>query len=234
MERKWKSTNHFENLLNESRMKGKFLYTLIFALSVLMALTAFKKVNRQIVCFGDSITYGAQVDGHSWVYFLSKEHADVDFVNEGRSGRKTADKEELLPILKKYPKADDYLIFLGVNDLKNGNDSMVNNCIENMQWLIDEIKKVNGKAKIVILAPCDINLQTMNEINRNKKYNENTKQSLYKLEKKYKELAVEQGISFISLLHVVSKSNYVDGLHPDIAGQKEIAKAVWKGLNKIK
>jgi lysophospholipase L1-like esterase len=45
---------------------------------------------------------------------------------------------------------------------------------------------------------------------------------------------VEQGISFISLLHVVSKSNYADGLHPDIAGQKEIAKAVWTGLKKLK
>jgi lysophospholipase L1-like esterase len=111
---------------------------------------------------------------------------------------------------------------------------MVNSCVENMQWMIDEIRKVNSEAKIVILAPSDINLKTMNDINRNKKYNESTKQSLYQLEKKYKELAVEQQISFISLLHVVSKPNYADGLHPNIAGQKEIAKAVWKGLKKLK
>ena len=151
-----------------------------------IAITGFKKIHGQVVCFGDSITYGAQVDGHSWVYFLSQEHPDIDFVNAGRSGRKTSDKAELLPVLKKYPNADDYLIFLGVNDLKNGNDSMVTSCVANMQWMINEIRKVNSEAKIVILAPCDINLQTMNEINRNKKYNENTKQSLYKLEKKYK------------------------------------------------
>ncbi len=72
----------------------------------------------------------------------------------------------------------------------------------------------------------------MNDLNRGKKYNENTKQSLYKLEKKYEELAEKQHTGFISLLHVVSKPNYADGLHPDIAGQKEIAKAVWKGLKK--
>ncbi|MGN6297120.1 MAG: SGNH/GDSL hydrolase family protein, partial [Ginsengibacter sp.] len=143
-------------------MKGKFLYALIFALSALMALMAFKKVNRQIVCFGDSITYGAQVDGHSWVYFLSEDHPGIDFINAGRSGRKTADRNELLPVLKKYPNADDYLIFLGVNDLKNGNDSMINSCVENMQWMINEIKKVNLNARIVILAPCNINLKTMN------------------------------------------------------------------------
>lgn len=215
-------------------MKKKVVSLLIIACITAMVITGFRNLHGQVVCFGDSITYGAQVDGHSWVYFLSQEHSDVDFVNAGRSGRKTADKAELLPVLEKYPKANEYLIFLGVNDLKNGNDSMVNNCVENMQWMINEIRKVNSEAKIVILAPSDINLETMNEINRKKEYNENTKRSLYKLEKRYKELAVEQQINFISLLHVVSKPNYADGLHPNIPGQQEIAKAVWKGLKKIK
>ena len=215
-------------------MNKKILPLLIMAYISIMVITGFRNVHEQVVCFGDSITYGAQVDGHSWVYFLSQEHPGIDFVNAGRSGRKTSDKAALLPVLKKYPNANDYLIFLGVNDLKDGNDSMVNLCVENMKWMIDEIRKVNSQATIIILAPSDINLKTMNDINRNKKYNENTKQALYKLEKRYMQLAVEYGISFISLLHVVSKSNYADGLHPNIAGQKEIATAVWKGLKKLK
>lgn len=215
-------------------MKLKFFSLFLLTCLAAIIIAAFNNKQKQVVCFGDSITYGAQVDGHSWVYFLSQEHPDIDFVNAGRSGRKTSNKEELLPVLKKYPNADDYLIFLGVNDLKNGNDSMVNSCVENMKWMINEIRKVNATAKIVILAPSDINLKTMNEINKKKEYNENTKESLYKLEKKYKELAKEQHLGFISLLHVVSKPNYADGLHPNIEGQKEIANAVWKGLNKIK
>ena len=156
-----------------------------------------------------------------------------DFINAGRSGRKTSDKKELLPVLKEHSDADYYLIFLGVNDLKDGTDSMVNSCVANMKWMIAEIRKADNKAKIVILAPTDINLGTMNEINVKKKYNENTKQSLYKLEKRYKELAKEEHTNFISLLHAVSKPNYADGLHPNIDGQKEIAKAVWEGLNKL-
>lgn len=215
-------------------MSKKLFSLLVIGCVAVIVITGFKKINKQVVCFGDSITYGAQVDGHSWVYFLSQEHPDIDFVNAGRSGRKTSDKEELLPVLKKYPKADDYLIFLGVNDLKNGNDSIVNSCVENMTWMINEIRKVNSTGKIIIMAPSDINLKTMNDINRKKEYNENTQRSLFKLEKRYKKLAVNQQINFISLLHVVSKPNYADGLHPDIAGQKEIANAVWKGLNKIK
>lgn len=214
-------------------MIKKVFSLLIVTCVASLVITGFRNIHGQVVCFGDSITYGARVDGHSWVYFLTQDHPEVDFVNAGRSGRKTADKAELLPVLKKYPNANDYLIFLGVNDLKNGNDSMVISCVENMQWMINEIRKVNNKAKIVILAPSDINLQTMADVNKKKEYNENTKESLYKLEKRYKKLAKDQHLGFISLLHVVSKPNYPDGLHPDVAGQKEIEKAVWKGLNKI-
>lgn len=212
-------------------MKKNLLIISLLAFCV-FSFSAFKKTNRQVVCFGDSITYGAQVDGKSWVYFLSQEHPSVDFINAGRSGRKTSDKNELIPVLEKYPNADDYLIFLGVNDLKNGNDSMVNSCVQNMKWMITEIRKVNSKAQIVLLAPSDINLKTMNDINRKKLYNKNTKRSLHKLAKEYRTLAKEEHTGFISLLHTVSKSNYADGLHPDIAGQKEIAAAVWKGLQK--
>lgn len=211
-------------------MNKKIASLLIIICITAIVISGFRNIHGQVVCFGDSITQG---NGHSWVYFLSQEHLDMDFVNAGRSGRKTADKEELLPVLKNYPDANYYLIFLGVNDLKNGNDSMVNICVNNMQWMINEIKKVNSKAKVVILAPSDINLKTMNEINKGKMYNENTKQSLYKLEKRYKELAEVQHTSFISLLHVVSKPNYADGLHPTMTGQMEIAKAVWNGLKKI-
>ena len=206
---------------------------LVVTISIAFVIEDFTGIHKQVVCFGDSITYGALVDGKSWVYFLSKEHADIGFINEGRSGRKTSDKEELLPVLKEYPNADYYTIFLGVNDLKDGTDSMVSSCITNMKWMITEIRKVDNKAKIVILAPSDINLVTMNEINVKKKYNENTKRSLYKLEVKYKQLAKEEHVYFISLLHAVSEQNYADGLHPNIDGQQEIAKVVWKGLNKL-
>src|SRR5689334_23549109 len=101
-----------------------------------------------------------------------------------------------------------------------------------MRWIISEIKKTNNKAKITILSPADINLETMNDINKNKNYNQNTKRSLYTLEKKYKSLAKEEHVQFISLLHAVSAPNYVDGLHPNIDGQREIAKVVWKKFKK--
>jgi lysophospholipase L1-like esterase len=210
---------------------------LMIFLSVMIGFTfmSFKdKVHGKIVCFGDSITHGAKVDGHSWVwYFQQANYPGVTFINEGRSGRKTADKKELLPVLQKYSDADYYLIFLGVNDLKDGNEVMVDSCIENMQWMVDKIESMDAKAKIVILAPSDINLKTMSAVNVAKKYNENTRKSLISLEKKYQALAKKDHLGFISLLHTVSKPNYADGLHPNLKGQQQIEAAVWKGLNKL-
>lgn len=213
--------------------KNSSLLALIVIASII--LLSFKKdIGGQVVCFGDSITFGANVEGHSWVWYLSNRHQGINFVNAGRSGRKTADKEELLPVLHKYPSANYYLIFLGVNDLKDGNDTMVNNCVTNVKWMIGKIRETAPGAKIVILSPTDINVKTMSAINVQKKYNQNTHNSLGSLEKKYKDLAKENNLGFISLLHSVSKSNYVDGLHPNEKGQIEIANTVWKRLNKIK
>lgn len=209
--------------------------SITLALVGLMGVSAVlmnSKITGTIVCFGDSITHGAKVNGHSWVYLLTKEHEGIDFVNEGRNGRKTADREELLPVLRKYKNADMFLIFLGVNDLKDGNDSMVANCIENMKWMIGRIRETNPRMRIVILSPCEVNVRKMSPLNLKKKYNANTERALVTLEKGYRGLAREESVGFISLLKVVSPANYADGLHPNAAGQQEIANAVWKGLRR--
>ena len=214
-------------------MNKKQFIVLLIAIFSLTGIAFKNKINGQVVCFGDSITFGAQVDGRSWVSLLSEKYPEINFINAGRSGRKTSDRKELLPVLNKYPNANYYTIFLGVNDLKDGTDSMVNGCVANMKWMIAEIRTINPTAKIVILAPADINLKTMNQINIQKKYNANTRNSLFKLEKRYKELAVQENIGFISLLHAVKKPNYTDGLHPNSKGQLQISSAVWKGLTKL-
>jgi len=189
-------------------------------------------LKEKVVCFGDSITRGAMVNGHSWVYLLSKEHKNFDFINEGRNGRKTSDKIEIMQALKENPGADYFLIMLGVNDLKDGNDSLVNACVQNMDWMISKIRRADYKTKIIILSPSNINLKTMSALNKKKKYNMNTTVCLIKLERKYNELAKEESVGFISLLKTVSPQNYVDGLHPNEKGQQQIADAVWKLMKK--
>lgn len=207
--------------------------TLVTLFLILSAIAASSEISGTVVCFGDSITHGAKVEGKSYVYYLSRNHPNVNFVNAGRNGRKTSDKKQILPVLEEHPDADYFLIFLGVNDLKDGTPEMVDGCVENMDWMIKQVKQTNSETKIVIIAPTDINLNTMDSVNVRKKYNSNTKQSLVLLRDRYQQLAKEDSVEFISLLDVVTQPNYVDGLHPNRKGQQEIAGAVWEKLNQL-
>lgn len=211
--------------------------SILTALCCTIALTAArsdqKKIQGEIVCFGDSITFGAQVDGQSWVWYLQQRKLPgVDFINAGRSGRRAADTAELGPVVEKYPRAAYYLIFLGVNDLKDGTEPMVDGCVRHIRWMIGRVRETDPSARIVLLAPSDINTRKMSLINVRKKYNENTRRSLAELEKRDRRLAREEKTGFISLLKVVSPGNYADGLHPSRSGQQQIANAVWKHLKK--
>ncbi len=184
----------------------------------------------KVLCFGDSITHAK---GYGWVEILGEQHSVVTTVNAGRSGRKTSDREELGPPLAANTDSDWILFFLGVNDLKDGTPEMVRKCVDNMGWMISQALQKAPKARVVVMAPVDINLETMNQINVDKKYNKNTRDSLYLMEKEYAELAKRTGVEFISLLHAVTPEHFHDGLHPDRRGQQEIADAVWLGMNKL-
>lgn len=205
----------------------------IYLISLLYQCDGFTESRGKIVCFGDSITYGALVEGHSWADQLALKSEKINVVNAGRKGRKTSDMDELPPVVRANKDADYFMIFLGVNDLKDGTDSMVTASIENMKWMTEYVKDNIPGVEIVLIAPCGINLDEMSELNQSKKYNENTASSLAKLEEGYKKLAKEENIRFISLLQTVSPENFIDGIHPAIKGQKEIADKIWIELSNI-
>lgn len=221
----------------QSILRMSLPYRWIQCFTLLCLLVAFTKQQQavKVVCFGDSITYGALVDGKSWVEYLKNgDHKGYQFINAGRSGRKTSDKKELLPVLAAHPDARVFAIFLGVNDLKNGNDSMVESCVKNMAWMISKIKSQNPGTKILLLSPTDINTQDMNQINKDKLYNNHTKTALIHLERAYRNLAHKEHVSFLSLLHVVPENDYADGLHPNANGQQRLGKAIWNAIKNIK
>ena len=212
----------------------KNLGMLLTALGLLslVSFVCLKQQKKTVVCFGDSITYGALVDGHSWVWYLQQQKdSPLSYINAGRSGRRTSDRKELPPVLEKYPDASMYVFFLGVNDLKDGNDSMVSSCLDNMQWMIDQVHNKAPQAKVLLLAPADINTKEMNEINKKKLYNENTRSSLKALAAGYKTLAEKNNADYLSLLKVVPKHAYADGLHPNAEGQEALFEAINKKIN---
>ncbi len=210
---------------------SRLIIFFIFFLSINSIM--FQEEKYKIICFGDSITYGAGVEGKGWVEQIANKSDKINIINEGRKGRKTSDKEELITILESNSKINLVTILLGVNDLKNGNDSLVNLCVENIKWMIKRIKEKDPSIKILLISPCNINLETISDINKKKLYNENTVESLIKLEERYRKLAEEEGIYFTSLFNIVSPPNFLDGLHPNLEGHKEIAEKLWIEIKKI-
>lgn len=193
-----------------------------------------------VLCFGDSMTANKK----SYVSILDEKWQKTTFINAGRGGRKTSDRDGLTNLLDQMKKADakrvaggkkpvriDWVfILLGGNDLKaRASDSTVGKCAENMGWMIDSLRERIPGVKILLLAPCVLDPQKMKESGYETQAE--SVQRMAELESAYRKLAVEKQVKFISLLHVVPAENLSDGLHPDPAGQAMIADAIIKGFS---
>jgi lysophospholipase L1-like esterase len=189
-----------------------------------MSLTVHATPGQRVLCFGDSIT-----EGGSWVASAGKM-ASVETINAGKAGRKAAEAKTSLAIyLDMYRDMDRIIMLLGVNDLpardKRPGDVKVAACVSNMSAAIDLALKRFKPKDIILVAPCGVNPGKMSQVNIAKGYDV-TQPLLVQLEVGYKSLALKKGVLFLSLLNVVSKDNYKDGLHPNKEGDAEIAQAV--------
>jgi lysophospholipase L1-like esterase/dienelactone hydrolase len=177
--------------------------------------------SKRVLCFGDSITAGGQ-----WVAEVGAQ-GSFETINAGKPGRKAAQaKTELAGYLNQYSNLDKIIMFLGVNDLpardKRPGAVKVKACVTNMREAIDLALTRFKPEDIVLVAPCNVNPDRMSSVNLEKGYDV-TPPLLAKLEIEYKALARKKGVLFCSLLNVVSKENFKDGLHPNEAGDAEIA-----------
>jgi len=193
-------------------------------------VNAEDSVPKQILCYGDSITGKGE-----WVTTVGV-HKSFVTINAGKSGRKAANaKNELKPYLEKYQNLDKVIMLLGANDLpardKRPGNMKVTICTRGMSEAVDLAMQHIKPQDIILVAPCNVNSDTMRDRNRTKGYHV-TPPLLKKLEEEYKALAKKKGIRFASLLNVVSKENYKDGLHPNKAGDAEIAEAMLNLLTK--
>ena len=202
----------------------KQISILLLALQVASVHAADTNENKRVLCFGDSITAVGE-----WVARVGTDPG-IETINAGKGGRKAAQaKAALADYLKRFSDLDAIIMFLGVNDLpardKRPGDVKVAACVENMRATVD-LALTRFKARdIILVAPCTVNPATMNAVNLKKGY-DITPPLLEQMAEAYEALAEEKGLSFISLLNVVSKENYKDGLHPNSAGDVEIANAI--------
>lgn len=193
-----------------------------------------------VLCYGDSMTANRE----SYVSILDDKWTKTKFINGGRGGRKTADRDNLVDLLDRIKKADgrnaargkkplkiDWVfILLGGNDLKaRATDATVQKCAENVGWMIDHLRQEIPGVRILLLAPPNLDPAKMRESGYETQ-GESVRR-MAELERAYQKLAAEKQVKFISLLNVVPAGNLSDGLHPDAVGQALIADAIVKGFS---
>lgn len=219
------------------------------ALSALVPLTTLANDGgkaQTVLCVGDSITEAEK----GWVKLVG-QHASIDTINAGLGGRRTgAAVATFEAALTNKAQFNRVIFFLGVNDLPARDPApakkKVATCVANMEKALDAALKRLPARDIILIAPCGVNAEMMRHppqstdttvpvrCERNLKKGYDICQPILEdLEKAYRQLAEKKGVQFLSLLKVVSKENYMDGLHPNEAGQREIAAAITPFLLKM-
>jgi lysophospholipase L1-like esterase len=198
-----------------------------FVIALIGLLGNVNAADQVVLCYGDSIT--AAKGG--WVSKVGQVEG-IQTLNAGIGGRRAVNaKVELEKYLERYKgqKVDRVLMVLGVNDLpardKRPGNEKVAICVKGMTEAVDLALTRFKPEQITLIAPSGVNSNAMSKTNLGKGY-QIVQPLLEQLEVQYRDLAKKKGIRFFSLLNVVSKENYTDGLHPNDAGHAQIAKAV--------
>ena len=109
---------------------------------------------KQILCFGDSNTYGYKPDksgrfswGVRWTSILAEKFGrDVNVIEEGLCGRTTIFDESHTPL-------DLIIIMLGTNDCKTVYGATAGISGKGVETLLEQVKKYSPDSDILLIRP---------------------------------------------------------------------------------
>ena len=204
----------------------KSAIALLVGISVLLCgLSASASPMKTILVLGDSLSDGFQLprsDAYPALIANKLRAAGLNFqvTNASASGGTTeGGLERLPPHLKR--KIDIFILELGINDAFRG--VPVDQIQNNLQQMIDKVKARNPSVRVVIAG-----MQLPN-------YAADDYVSAFG--KMFGELAAKNGAALVPyLLDGVAGDpslNLPDGIHPNAAGQRILAKNVWRVLEAV-
>jgi len=211
-------------------MSKVLLTHLIAALSILCAHAAWSATPtssgmKTILVLGDSLSDGFQLKrSEAYPALIANKLRDaglnLQVTNASATGGTTEGGLERLPAHLKR-KIDIFVLELGINDAFSG--VPVGQIQNNLQQIIDRVKARNPDVRVVIAG-----MQLRN-------YGADDYVSAFG--KMFGELATKNGAALVPyLLDGVAGDpslNLPDGIHPNAAGHKVLAKNVWRVLEPI-
>ncbi len=199
---------------------------------------------KEILCFGDSNTYGlvpATCNRYPfdvrWTGLLSnKLGSEYNVVEEGLCGRTTIfdDKDRpyrngstLLPVLlESHMPLDLVIIMLGTNDCKTAYNPSPERIGEGIVKLIKQIRHFDDDTNILLISPIHLGEDVWkNEFDP--EFNKASVKVSKGLKKVYQDIALKYNTSFLSASDYVSASNK-DQEHLNSEGHSILADAIYK------
>ena len=198
---------------------------------------------KEILCFGDSNTYGlipgttSRFDRSTrWTGILESALFPNGYkiVEEGLCGRTTIFEDELstgrkgtavLPmILESHSPLDEVIIMLGTNDCKTYYNASAGLIGKGIEKLISQIKKYDSSLDILLMSPIVLGDEVWKP-EFDPEFNKNSVKTSHKLKDVYKKIADKYGCHFLAASDVSSYSTD-DMEHMDASGHRHLADAI--------
>jgi lysophospholipase L1-like esterase len=210
-----------------------------FALKYLVVpkTPVYEQGKIHIACLGDSITFGAGVNGkkeETWEYFLNELlGTDHQVLNYGISGR-TLQREGDYPYtadkfygISKENRIETYLIMLGTNDAKpyNFNEDRYK---KELHAFVKEYKELPWHPQVILMSVP----QVFEDRNSGVVGFDIDKDNIASVQQLIKEEAKKEKIPCIDLYAYTKDKEdwFVDGVHPNKKGNEEIAAYIFRQL----
>lgn len=204
---------------------------------------------KQILCFGDSNTYGL-IPGTTgrygwdtrWTGIVGEKLIGKGYrvIEEGLCGRTTIFDDplrigrrgtEFLPvILETHRPVDIVVLMLGTNDCKSLYDASANIIGLGIKRLIEQIRNAVPEAEILLISPIHLGDDVWDGYDA--EFNEESVKTSKELGQVYKRIADEEKIYFLAASDYASPSEE-DREHLDEEGHRTLAGAIWKRLEEM-
>lgn len=202
---------------------------------------------KDLLCFGDSNTYGYDPEsrlryGHDerWTGILSREllpfgirvdeeglcGRTTDFEDQYRIGKRGSDA---LPGLLESYSPEAVIIMLGTNDCKSYYRNTASAITDGLKKLIGQVREYSSQARILLISPIHL-ASGVGEKGFDEEFDEDSVKLSRELRSAYSELADRTGCEFLAASDYASPSA-VDREHLDRSGHRALAAAIF---NKVK
>ncbi|MGN0675339.1 MAG: GDSL-type esterase/lipase family protein [Oscillospiraceae bacterium] len=203
---------------------------------------------KNLLCFGDSNTYGYDPENKSrydfserWTGILSRElmtlgiHVDeeglcgrtTDFEDTYRSGRKGSD---VLPLLLESHTPEVVIIMLGTNDCKSCYNNTPLTIADGVKKLVGQVREYSSRIKILLISPIHL-AEGVGDEGYDKEFDESSVKLSRELKSAYYAVAQKTGCEFLAASDYALPSA-ADREHLDKKGHELLARAIYNKLTK--